>query len=113
MLKRRRGRVGGQVIGAVQGEPVIADVQCAGDSITDDTARACNGGSSTAAPMARKDQHGRCGRQQSTGPRAVEPGNPNGARTRHLTPKQASDKESGDDEEDVDADEPAAEPHAR
>ena len=72
------------------------------------TLRACSGGSSTADADARRDKDGDRSGQQPSRPRTIEPGKPNGPAARRLAPQQTGDQESGDDEEDVDPDEPAA-----
>ena len=107
MLHRRRRRIGRQIVGALYREPVVADIQRAGDTVADDAAR-----------LQRWQQHRRRGtrgnehrdrrRQQPSRPGTVEPGQPHRPGTRCFPPQQAGDQESRDDEEHVDPDESAA-----
>ena len=57
VLKRRRRRIGRQVVGALDREAVVADIQRAGDAVTDH-----------AACLQRRQQHRRCDARRDRAP---------------------------------------------
>jgi hypothetical protein len=97
-------RIRGQIVRAPQREAVIARINRTGQPIAQDTARL-----QRRQPPSRGDrhshQHGNPGREEPSGPGAVELGQPNRAGGDDLPPEQASDQETRHHEEDVDADE--------
>lgn len=107
MLERRRRRVGKLVVDAVEDEPVVADVQRAGDAVTDDALGLQWGQQDRRGDRGDNAHRSRC-RQQPAGSRPVEAAQPDGACSAYLAVKHSGDEESRDDEEHVDAGEPTA-----
>ena len=93
VLHRRRRRIGRQIVGALDREPVVADIQRAGDAVTDDAARLQRRQQHRRRDTRRDKHRHRSGKQPSRASR-VEPGQPHRAATRRLAPQQTGDQES-------------------
>ena len=108
-VQQRRGlRVSGEIVGGDDGEAVVRDVQRSRTAIAGDF-RESHRRQHQCRRHQGDDDHDQRGRQKSPGSPSVERRKVDATLGLHLPQEQPGDQEAGDDEEDIHADEAAAE----
>ncbi len=108
-VQQRRGlRVSGEIVGGDDGVAVVRDVQRSRTAIAGDF-RESHRRQHHCRRNQGDDDHDQCSRQQSPGSPSVERRKVDATRGLLLPQEQPGDQEAGDDEEDIHADEAAAE----